>query len=324
MHSENYHHFFHHGPHFNPHGHGPHMHYPHFHNWLPNYNPHGFPHFWPHYFPPFIPQYNFYHPLPANNRVNNNQDNKNKEKYIPQDDDYDYSELYDFKSNKKEEINQNEIKDKKEDNIQESNNFNLINSEIKNKSFNQENNIDNNNDINFQVSLGNSNDFFLLKNSQQSNNNNIERNIDKNNNEENNIEDNDDINNNIDNSIKKEFDNNEGNENNDENNNQIIIESNHEHPLNYIENLNIPCTICQQTNKNKPGYKCEQCPLILCLNCTERIFYGNKKISIHPHPLLLKFKNEWKCNICEIIFKNTSTFSCDNCGFNVCTFCLIP
>ena len=324
MHSENYHHFYHHGPHFNPHGHGPHMHYPHFHNWLPNYNPHGFPHFLPHYFPPFIPQYNFYHPFPANNRVNNNQENKNKEKYIPQDDDYDYSELYDFKSNKKEEINQNEIKDKKEDNIQESKNFNLINSEIKNESVNQENNINNNNDIILQVSLGNSNDFFLLKNSQQSNNNNIESNIDKINNEENNIEDNNDINNNIDNSIKKEFENNENIEINEENNNQLILESNHEHPLNYIDNLNIPCTICQQINKNNSGYKCEQCPLILCLNCAERIFYGNKKISIHPHPLLLKFKNEWKCNICEIIFKNTSTFSCDNCGFNVCTFCLIP
>ena len=108
------------------------------------------------------------------------------------------------------------------------------------------------------------------------------------------------------------------------NDKQVIIESNHEHPLNYIDDLKLKCTICQQINKDKPGYKCEQCPVVLCLNCAERVFYGNKKISIHPHPLLLQFKNEWKCNICEIVFKNHSTFSCGQCGFNVCTFCLIP
>ena len=117
--------------------------------------------------------------------------------------------------------------------------------------------------------------------------------------------------------------NNKESDNNEENTPEIITISYHEHPLNYINNLNLICTICQQINKNNPGYKCEKCPFIICLSCAERIFYGNKKTTIHHHPLLLIYENEFKCNICEIEFKNTSFFYCDKCKFNVCTFCFI-
>ena len=316
-------HFFHHGPHFHHHGHGPHIPFPHFRNWLPNFNPNVFPHHLPHYFPPYIPEDNHYQPYSGNNNNNNVNYNKieikDKEKYIPKDDDYDYSELYDFGNLKKEEeVNQNKIKEEKESNSQENIIISSsINSEIKKESINQEDNLIKLEDI-VRDSQINSSDFFLLKHSQKSDNN-IKNNIDNSNiSNDNKINDDNNNENIID--INNETDNNKENNNN----NQIMIESNHEHPLNYIEQLNITCTICHQINKDKPGYKCEQCPLIICLNCAERIFYGNKKLSIHPHPLLLKYKNEWKCNICEIIFKNTSSFSCDNCGFNVCTFCLIP
>ena len=134
---------------------------------IPIYGPNAFPHPWPHYFPPYIPQHNYYQQINANNRnyINNNSNNNinniNNERgnYIPQDDDYDYSELYDFgnhrEEEKKEEINPNEIKNEQEHNSQDNIDniaLNLKKSEINQLLENQENNANNPNDINLRDS----------------------------------------------------------------------------------------------------------------------------------------------------------------------------
>ena len=57
---------------------------------------------------------------------------------------------------------------------------------------------------------------------------------------------------------------------------QKTPESAHEHPLNYNQKLNENCKICMQRVPHD-GYKCGNCPMVLCMNCANRIFYGNKK-----------------------------------------------
>ena len=281
-----YPHFCHHGPHFHIHGHGPHGHSPHiFHPHFANFFPHFIPHGFPIQWPNYFPPF-----IPSHNDYQpfNQNDNNNKYsgEYYPQYDNEDNHHDFD-NTNKNEGINSDKINNNSKDD------FNSKESELKNEENNSEsNNI--NNSIKNSIE-DNDNDFRLLKDSE---NISIQDQL--------NYSDLDDI-------LKSS--------NNDQN--QIILESNHEHPLNYINKLKSSCTICQQKHENYKGYKCDQCPLILCLNCAERVFYGNKKSTIHHHPLLLKYKNEWKCNICDILFKNTSAFFCDQCGFNVCTFCLI-
>ena len=105
---------------------------------------------------------------------------------------------------------------------------------------------------------------------------------------------------------------------------QAIPDSIHEHPLNYVPALNVLCTICQQSDGGQPGYKCGQCGVSLCLNCSKRVFYGEKKTTLHPHPLALKFRNSWRCNICNILYKNTSSFFCNECDFDICASCYVP
>ena len=98
----------------------------------------------------------------------------------------------------------------------------------------------------------------------------------------------------------------------------------HEHPLNYVPVLNALCTICQQNNGNQPGYQCGQCNVSLCINCSKRAFYGDKKTTLHPHPLELKYRVSWRCNICNILYQKTSSFFCRQCDFDICASCYLP
>ena len=98
----------------------------------------------------------------------------------------------------------------------------------------------------------------------------------------------------------------------------------HEHPLNYIPSTNLACSICKQNINNQPGYKCDQCPIGLCMNCSNRVFFGQKKANLHPHPLNLRFQNEWRCNVCNILYKENSIFYCQHCNFGICASCYVP
>ena len=107
----NYNNYYYQRAYLHPHGQYLPYHYP---NLIPIYGPNVFPHPWPHYFPPYIPQHNYYPHFNENNRnnninnnngYNNNINNINNvgERYIPQDDDYDYSEFYNFGNHNEEE-----------------------------------------------------------------------------------------------------------------------------------------------------------------------------------------------------------------------------
>ena len=101
---------------------------------------------------------------------------------------------------------------------------------------------------------------------------------------------------------------------------EIPPESDHEHPLNYIEQLNDVCKLClKQINGN--AYKCNECPIVLCLNCSDKIFYGNKNKAIHQHELFLRDRHSWKCNICKKSKKDNAAFNCKQCDFDVCDDC---
>ena len=70
----------------------------------------------------------------------------------------------------------------------------------------------------------------------------------------------------------------------------------------------------------KGGYKCKECQLTLCLNCTDKVFYGGKK-SVHPHDLTLKKRNSWKCDKCKKFYKGNASFYCKQCDFDMCDKC---
>ena len=100
-------------------------------------------------------------------------------------------------------------------------------------------------------------------------------------------------------------------------------ESTHEHPLHYEQKSNFTCRLCRLKKNGEEGYKCKDCPLVLCFNCSDRIFYGNKKKSLHQHDLHLRERNKWKCNICKNSNKANASFYCSKCDFDACADCFI-
>ena len=119
--------------------------------------------------------------------------------------------------------------------------------------------------------------------------------------------------------VYKEQNNNMNKENNNSNDDFNF----HEHPLNYCEQINDSCSICLQNIENAPGYRCNQCEIILCLDCRFKINYETKRKNIHLHPLELKSRNKWTCNMCGLHyhFNKRAFFSCGICQFNVCDIC---
>ena len=104
---------------------------------------------------------------------------------------------------------------------------------------------------------------------------------------------------------------------------QKVPESAHEHPLNYANTVTGQCKICKQELGGQPGYNCGNCKILLCLQCADKIFYGQKKITIHPHLLALKDRNSWKCDLCKKTYKSVASFYFKQCDFDVCSACYI-
>ena len=100
-------------------------------------------------------------------------------------------------------------------------------------------------------------------------------------------------------------------------------ESVHEHPLNYQENINDECKNCRRIIMNRPGYKCNNCPLVLDMECSDKIFYGEKKKNCHPHPLSLRDRYCWTCDICKRPFRGKCSFYCSQCDFDACGQCYL-
>ena len=101
-----------------------------------------------------------------------------------------------------------------------------------------------------------------------------------------------------------------------------IPDSAHEHPLNYVESLPDTCKICSAA-AGKPGYKCDSCGVQLCLDCSQKIFYGDKKKQCHEHELALRIRSNWKCDLCKQKYKNVCSFYCKPCDFDACFNCYI-
>ena len=100
-------------------------------------------------------------------------------------------------------------------------------------------------------------------------------------------------------------------------------ESAHEHPLNYQQVVNDTCKICLQNIGGQAGYTCGQCKVVLCLMCSNKIFYGTKQKSAHAHPLALRLRNSWKCDLCKKMYKGTASFYCKQCDFDACDKCYL-
>ena len=102
----------------------------------------------------------------------------------------------------------------------------------------------------------------------------------------------------------------------------------HEHQIDLEDPINELCCNCSQKMENVPGYKCNFCNIILCLDCRYKIFYGNKNKNIHNHHLKLKYKNNnWTCKICGFEYGYDSykciSFFCEQCNFDICDFCYL-
>ena len=103
---------------------------------------------------------------------------------------------------------------------------------------------------------------------------------------------------------------------------QQLPDSAHEHGL-VQEPSHEKCKVCQQPIGGTPAYVCKECPLVLCYNCANAIFYGNKAKEVHPHPLALRVRNAWKCDLCKQRFRGTASFYCRPCDFDACSRCYV-
>ena len=104
-----------------------------------------------------------------------------------------------------------------------------------------------------------------------------------------------------------------------------IPDSAHAHPLIRVPKLNGECKLCRMNAAGQAGYRCDGCDVILCFNCSNRVFYGNKHKNCHPqHPLsLTSRKGGWKCDLCKTHFKMGASFYCKLCDFDACDKCYI-
>ena len=104
-----------------------------------------------------------------------------------------------------------------------------------------------------------------------------------------------------------------------------IPDSAHAHPLIKVPSLTGECKLCRMNAAGQAGYRCEGCDVILCFNCSNRVFYGNKHKNCHPqHPLALTSrKGGWKCDLCKTHSKGGASFYCKPCDFDACNKCYI-
>ena len=107
-------------------------------------------------------------------------------------------------------------------------------------------------------------------------------------------------------------------------NNLIKCPQIHEHPFEFYEEINDKCNICLKKIEYSPGYGCNYCSILLCLDCNSTIFYG-KNMNPHEHPLkLISKNNNWYCNLCGSHYlKKDITFCCQECDFDACCFCYL-
>ena len=96
----------------------------------------------------------------------------------------------------------------------------------------------------------------------------------------------------------------------------------HEHEF-IQESSNDKCKVCQNSLGGTSAFVCHGCPLVLCNKCDNAISNANKDKKVHDHPLVLTFRNNWKCDLCKQKFKKTASFYCSPCDFDACSKCYV-
>ena len=99
-------------------------------------------------------------------------------------------------------------------------------------------------------------------------------------------------------------------------------DSAHMHPL-IEEPSNKECKVCKRPLGGATAFVCHQCTLVLCYECGNTIFYGNKQKQVHPHPLALRVRPSWTCDICRKLYRGTASFYCKPCDFDACSYCYV-
>ena len=103
---------------------------------------------------------------------------------------------------------------------------------------------------------------------------------------------------------------------------QRIPDSAHEHGL-IQEVSHSECKVCKRPQGGAQAYVCHQCPLVLCYECGNAIFYGNKAKQVHQCPLALRVRNAWKCDLCQQHFRGVASFYCKLHDFDACSRCYV-
>jgi hypothetical protein len=103
-----------------------------------------------------------------------------------------------------------------------------------------------------------------------------------------------------------------------------ILPLEHEHALIRKSNqTNAKCKICLKLLDKAPAFICNECELVICNLCTNRIATGKKNDEIHAHHLGLRYRNAWKCDVCFEHFQKRASFYCKSCDFDACPNCYI-
>lgn len=115
------------------------------------------------------------------------------------------------------------------------------------------------------------------------------------------------------------------NNSNEFNNSSIELPNNiHRHPFNkFYAQEEILCSICEGKKVSQSIWKCENCPLIICNECTNLINYNYNLRDKHMHPLEILEKSFFICCICGKTdnLKKTFVFYCEDCNFAICPQC---
>ena len=95
----------------------------------------------------------------------------------------------------------------------------------------------------------------------------------------------------------------------------------HEHPLIKGSYENFVCKYCK--NKEREGYKCNQCGLEICDTCYNKITSVRKKSKLHQHKMYLNERKNWACNLCKNTFDGIISFYCKECNLDYCLDCFL-
>ena len=101
-----------------------------------------------------------------------------------------------------------------------------------------------------------------------------------------------------------------------------IPDSCHMHPL-FQEPSHYGCKVCRKMIGGGQAYVCRTCELVLCYECFNKIYYGTKHQEVHPHPLMLRVRPSWICDLCHGRYQDVASFYCKLCDFDACSMCYV-